>query len=230
MNKDVEDYEQRIISNVEKYGVSMTSVFGTEEKPPFTYTIGLKKTYNMPELIVFGLDPQSAHGVLYAAIGLIKQGNFDFDALHSQIIEGFQCAFKNVPFEIAKKYAYSASWFYNNERYEMSQLIWPDEAGKFPWDDGFNNKFKKIQPVLFNNIVNSQVSEEEQVRMAFYTRTCARLNKSIIKCRDRIREIEDIPLDTPQRKRVFTQAMNLHHQSITTYITFCKSNGLEIEK
>jgi hypothetical protein len=60
-------------------------------------------------------------------------------------------------------------------------------------------------------------------------RTNKSLEREIIKRMDRVREIENLALDTPQRKRAYTLAINRHNQAITTYFAHCKTHNIEIE-
>ena len=62
----------------------------------------------------------------------------------------------------------------------------------------------------------------------FVKRGNDRLYADIEKRMNRLRELEHIPRDTPQRKRAYTQALNLHHQSITRYFDHCEKFGFEI--
>ena len=48
--------EKNIVANIEKYGCHINSVFDPEgEEADFTYTIGIERSHNQPELIVLGL-------------------------------------------------------------------------------------------------------------------------------------------------------------------------------
>ncbi len=37
----------------------------------------------------------------------------------------------------------------SDDEFEVLQLVWPDSTGKFPWQEGFEEKLRKAQPLLF---------------------------------------------------------------------------------
>lgn len=62
----------------------------------------------------------------------------------------------------------------------------------------------------------------------FVKRANARFYADIEKRMNRLRDIEHIPRETAQRKRAYTQAINLHQQAITRYFDHCEKFGFEI--
>jgi Domain of unknown function (DUF4262) len=58
------------------------------------------------------------------------------------------CAY--VPLAAYQKYLGTAIWFYRSlpRPFRCIQIVWPDEAGKFPWDGNYDARYKGIQPVL----------------------------------------------------------------------------------
>ena len=51
------DYEQDIVANVAKYGCHITSVFGDEDEPPFTYSVGLWETVGGADVTISRTRP-----------------------------------------------------------------------------------------------------------------------------------------------------------------------------
>jgi hypothetical protein len=41
-----------------------------------------------------------------------------------------------------------AIWYYRSSPFPVLQLVWPDPAGLFPWEDGFDERYRKRQPTL----------------------------------------------------------------------------------
>lgn len=41
-----------------------------------------------------------------------------------------------------------AKTFYGQADFKAVQLFWPDRSGKFPWEEGFDESFRRIQPDL----------------------------------------------------------------------------------
>jgi Domain of unknown function (DUF4262) len=64
--------EEEIDEVVRKYGWYGASI--NDAAPPFLYSIGLMRTCNHPEFIVFGLEPDSGHALLSGLVDRIRAG------------------------------------------------------------------------------------------------------------------------------------------------------------
>jgi len=139
---------EKAISNL---GMAVQPVLPTEQTPPFAYSVG-QHAKGLPELIVFGLHPQVATGMLYA-LAAYMEGEHDAGrpvgpgTIH---LEGLMCAaLVDVPVEIASQYATFA-----HERGQGAatflQPVWPDRDGKYPWQSGYDPVALKVQPVIGN--------------------------------------------------------------------------------
>lgn len=58
------DFEQQILDNIQQSGWHCNAVGAGESHPAFVYTVGLEQSFGRPELIIFGLAPATAHGIL----------------------------------------------------------------------------------------------------------------------------------------------------------------------
>ncbi|MFC7536798.1 DUF4262 domain-containing protein [Sphingomonas sp. GCM10030256] len=146
--------EQKILDDVEDYGWSAMSVAPRVEsddaKEWFTYTIGLPKSYSWPEIVCFGIDGQTAHGILTDAIAECKERGARPHAamlLHKTL--GGQDALLADGSRIPDPYLGSAIWY---ARYagldgppEKLQLLWPDENGRFPHDPACDPEVRQLQ-------------------------------------------------------------------------------------
>ena len=56
--------DERTISDIEKYGLSVILIEATDYLPSFAYSIGLWQKYNHPEIICFGLGVQTLHNIV----------------------------------------------------------------------------------------------------------------------------------------------------------------------
>jgi hypothetical protein len=66
--------ERKIIHDVEKYGFHMALLEDDGYLPAFVYSIGLYKTYQHPEIIIFGLRTEVMNSLLYYIGEEIKKG------------------------------------------------------------------------------------------------------------------------------------------------------------
>lgn len=94
----MEKYEQDILSNIEEFGCSVTSVVdpdGTE--PSFSYSIGIAKSSGAPELIVVGLSSKMGHWLVNEYNRRVRKGErFSEGVLYGGFLEGFEVQFGAV--------------------------------------------------------------------------------------------------------------------------------------
>ena len=154
----VSSFEQRIIDDVEQYGWFGLSVAprADSEDPQewWTYTVGLSKSHGWPEFVVFGQTSDIALSILGVAIeeceksGEIPQNGQrlettlkDFDAV---LVDGSA---------IPDSYFNSANWFARHsggQKPSRLQLMWPDKAGKFPFDPDCDPEVRSMQTPMEN--------------------------------------------------------------------------------
>ena len=56
--------------------------------------------------------------------------------------------FKMVPKDFYRQYIGYALWFYRSFDFPVLQCVWPDKAGLFAWQDGYDHRFDQLQPIL----------------------------------------------------------------------------------
>jgi hypothetical protein len=146
------DYEQSVLRNVEKYGWHCTSVSpgeGQPDSPPFSYTVGLYQTYGASELVLFGLPGDTAHSIFSIYANRLEEGRpISIDQPSYELINDYPCVFVQVPTECYNDYVYSALWFYAEVVFPLHQVVWPDRHGQFPWHPQVGREFLSEQPVL----------------------------------------------------------------------------------
>jgi len=69
-----EQAEKRIIQDVEKFGFHMALLEDDGYLPAFAYSIGLFKTYQHPEIIIFGLKRNVMNNLLHYIGEEVKKG------------------------------------------------------------------------------------------------------------------------------------------------------------
>lgn len=152
--------QSMIHENVSKYGLAIQYIFPTSEEdgPAFIYTVGLTNL-GLPEWIVFGLSPDLMMPIINQMFAEIKAG--ERDATKSEFDDVASVVFRNeaVHLSHAKEYAVQCMEYYRGTRHKptFNQLVWPDEKGLFPDQEGFSERFKKHQPYLPGFPVKSNI-------------------------------------------------------------------------
>lgn len=142
------EFEKKIINNIEKYGCHVTSVFDPEEKDPdFTYSIGIYKVEKEPELIVLGLRHELSSWIVNEYNRRIKEGEkFLPGEYYEGFIEGFLVTFQEVAEKYKHEFMLSCNWLYDGINYPVMQLVFPSVKGIWPWEKEANEGFKTLQP------------------------------------------------------------------------------------
>jgi hypothetical protein len=146
----INDYEKSVLNNVEKFGWHCTSVTPKNDgECKFSYTVGLFQNYGQPEFIIFGLDSKISHSILTVLAEAAISGNmFPLDKPCSELIDNYDCAFVGVPKEQFNNYVFSALWFNAGDEFPLTQVVWPDSDGCYPWHEETSKGYLKQQPVL----------------------------------------------------------------------------------
>lgn len=153
----ISDYEKNVLDNVEKHGWFGTHVFDPEETDPsFSYSTGFSKTLGKPEFIIFGLNKDLRHSMLWEIFRQMKDGKTPSDAQKwDDLLEGFYCVSKiATASNLYTEHVTTADWFWrhsgNQGHPEIYQMVWPGAVdGLFPWDEGCDPDVISQQPRLY---------------------------------------------------------------------------------
>lgn len=113
---------------------AVTGVFSDDLGPAFAYTTGLTE-FSRPELLIYGLEPELAGPILNRAAELLIDDEALFDAPRIGRI-------LRPPYQVAALPAVDTAeltvtrLLYGPD-VPVVQLIWPDAAGRFPWEPGY---------------------------------------------------------------------------------------------
>jgi hypothetical protein len=137
-----------------------TDGFAVEPVPPepdwdppragYTYTIGFTAHTGFPDVVVFGLTPVAARGLIgLVADALLGGTEIPLGAeLIGLLDNDLRCEFAPVDIdEYALLFQTAASW-YRGESFEMVQLLYPDRNGFMPYEPGFDHRMRFAQPVV----------------------------------------------------------------------------------
>ncbi len=125
-------------ANIAEYGWHCLHVLPHEDEDaePFSYTIGLAERFQHPEIAVFGLDDEVAHGVLAECVDLVRGGKvLPSDTPVSDILSGgYDVLFKPISKHHYAEYLGTAVRYFGHSDFDAVALLWPDECGRFPGD------------------------------------------------------------------------------------------------
>jgi len=150
---ELDDDDRRFLEQVNEQGWFGTSVFDAEGAlPSFSYSTGFWFGHQRPELILFGLKNDVAHDILWDAYRDIEQGRAFSVGVRTSGVFGNADAYL---FPVAKRHYAEhlgwSRWFYRGDEFPCLHLIWPDRSGLFPWEAGFADGEKSVQPDLTEN-------------------------------------------------------------------------------
>jgi hypothetical protein len=147
---DFTDYLARCMGLIDQFGwmvqgvVPNTNDLLTDPANSFpcAYTAGLTAK-RLPELIVAGLPQDVAVEILNdAAARVVADGFVMAGEDYSDILEGYACRF--VPTDTVRLSV--ARRLYLNVT--AMQLLWPDNAARFPGEPDFQAELRAVQPIL----------------------------------------------------------------------------------
>ena len=145
----LDEHEKAFVAQVREHGWFRTGVSSDEEGPGFSFTTGFWVNAGHPELMIFSMKDSIAHDIFWDLFREVKAGH----AL--PIGQRTDRAFGNHPayaFPVARKHYRDflgwSCWFYGGDEFPCLQIVWPDRAGIFPWEPGFDAEFEKSQPDL----------------------------------------------------------------------------------
>lgn len=119
-------------------------------EPGYTYTIGLESMLGHPEVVVFGLAPAAARGLLDLAVQQIRDGvTLPVSQPFVGLLDGDLRAML-VPVDTAEhghRFP-TLGQVHGDQPWRIVQFVWPARNGAFPWEDGWPHELRLAQPVI----------------------------------------------------------------------------------
>jgi hypothetical protein len=141
--------ERKVLADVEEYGWHCLNIHAEGDSAPWTFTIGLYKTWKFPELIIVGLKQDVAHAVLNnVAVDLKKGIKPDLASPTGDLLENYMCCYIEVPKSQYREHVGTARWYYGGNDFPLFQIVWPSKDGHFPWHPDASESFRKWQSLL----------------------------------------------------------------------------------
>ena len=118
--------------------------------PGYCYTIGLPALTGFAEVVIFGLTPVAATGLLTMVVDLLKGGTeipLGVELL-GLLDNDLRCQFAPVDIASNAQLFGTAHAWYRGKPFEMVQLLWPDRFGFLPTEPQFAHHLRLAQPVI----------------------------------------------------------------------------------
>ncbi len=144
-----DDLERACVETVREHGwqVNLVGEGDGDDEPAFAYTVGLGHRARHPELVMSGLPSDLMHRVLNAMVERIAAGH-RFDT-PGQLVEAAlaRVAVTVEPLtEDGLRQTVTWSGWFHRRSPRAVQLVWPDTAGVFAWQDGAPDVLDRRQP------------------------------------------------------------------------------------
>jgi hypothetical protein len=124
----------------------------TDTNPPvpgYSYTVGVM-AFGFPEIVVFGLTPVAARGIVGDLVAIVRDGGAvpigaEFTGLFDS---GLRAAVLELDAASVEGIFPAADAWHATTPYRVAQLLWPDRNGFLPTETGFDQRLVVTQPVL----------------------------------------------------------------------------------
>jgi hypothetical protein len=131
--------------------VPVPAVLDAERPSPgYTYTVALETAFGFPEVVVFGLKPSDARGLLGMVVDLLRDGvEIPVGTLFTGLLD-HELRAALLPVDVdewAELFAGGEEW-YGTSEFRVVQLAYPDPNGWMPWESGFDQHRVRSQPVI----------------------------------------------------------------------------------
>jgi len=134
--------ERNFVDGIRQHGWMQTNALDEDDKPGFAFTTGFAVSIGHPELIIFKIDKKVANDVFWVLYRCAQNGKPVPRACRTRGVFPTDDAYV---FPVARRhyanYLGWSRWFYRGDDFECLQVVWPDEAGVFPWEAGFDIKY-----------------------------------------------------------------------------------------
>ena len=121
--------------------------------PTYSYTVGLEALVGHPEIVIFGLPPAAARGLLEMTVEQLVAGvQLPIDQPFVGLLDnGLRSMLVTIDRETHGERFPTPNTVYGDQPWRICQLVWPHTNGAFPWEDGWPHEMRLVQPVLAAN-------------------------------------------------------------------------------
>lgn len=136
---------------VEEQGWCAEPVAGSDDppRPPYTYTYGFEESYGHPEVVIFGLQPVAARGLMTMMAEYLEAGGeLPVGEFRGLLDNDLRAAILPILLDDHLDLFDGLTAYYAGTNYRVRQFLWPDRQGLLPWDEGYDERLRLAQPVI----------------------------------------------------------------------------------
>lgn len=155
----LDDSERKTVEDVRSGGVHVIHVLGSDS-PGWSYSVGLTDSYGHPEVILVGMDHETAHAAINELAKRVKGGARLTDGERLTGVISDDLVMRTVDDRWKDHLVGRAQWFMATQDVPLLQAVYPDDSNRFAWEDGFDDEWRAAQPLLFAHELDSAVEDE----------------------------------------------------------------------
>lgn len=138
----LDEKERVFVANIREHGWFGVHVPADDQGPGFAFTTGFWVNAGHPELILFSINNTVAQAVFW---DLYRDAQRGVRVPVGRRVEGVFGGLPAYAFRVATRHYEDflgwSRWFHRGDDFPCLQLVWPDRAGRFPWEAGFDAGF-----------------------------------------------------------------------------------------
>lgn len=159
-NPDDDAIARKVRADIERVGWHVVLIPPDERTAGWAHTVGLLERFDHPELLVFGGDLERIGPLLNAVAARVREGaRLEAGSLLEGIVQGLPLAVRAVAPRWVEPFLGNAAWHAERPDLPALQILWPDPAGRFPWDPGFDPAWRDDQPRLEAEAIQEALPE-----------------------------------------------------------------------
>ncbi|MEV6637657.1 DUF4262 domain-containing protein [Actinoplanes sp. NPDC051470] len=113
----------------------------------FAYTVGLWHSFRLPEIAMFGLDGDAMQSWLNRCADIVRTAGWPAEGVpFPGVIDEVEVQLRPIDESWREAFFGTARQFYRGRAVPVWQLVWPDETGRWAWDEGSSDGSRVHQP------------------------------------------------------------------------------------
>lgn len=153
----MDESDKKALDDIEQFGCHVLNVLEGDGEPSFSYSIGINKQQNKPDVVVMGLKSELAHSLVNNYKDRLLSGEEFIPGKYYQgFLEGFDVCFVEVDKSHYDELFGWGLWLHKGYEFDMLQLVWPTTKGIWPWSNDKSDYYDWAQPILSHS---GEVSE-----------------------------------------------------------------------